>query len=214
METVIKVSSTKPKESKEDKEAKEAAEAAAEAAEAEVSDLLETHPSCLHVGRVSQKPHSQASYRASGTERSALLLQQEEKAKEDAAAADKKEKDKPHSHLPWGLGGKSKAEKEKDKREEEEAKKKKDDAAALKRAQAPAKAKPRERRPVEANVEHEVDRIIDSQDNVYVLSKPKWGPSNYTLNCLASTVAVMDVPSDQMLVLQGGCMCAGIAPWA
>ena len=38
---MIKVSSTKPKESKEEKEAKEAKEAAAEAAEAEVSSPLE-----------------------------------------------------------------------------------------------------------------------------------------------------------------------------
>ena len=35
------------------------------------------------------------------------------------------------------------------------------------------KSKPVERKRVESNVEKEVDRIIDSQDNVYVLSKPK-----------------------------------------
>ena len=55
--------------------------------------------------------------------------------------------------------------KEKEKEREQE--------LAKKSAPAPAKAKPKERRPVDSNVEQEVDRIIDSQDNVYVLSKPK-----------------------------------------
>ncbi len=41
-------------------------------------------------------------------------------------------------------------------------------------APAPAKAaKAKERKKIETNVEKEVDRIIDSQDNEYVLSRPK-----------------------------------------
>lgn len=38
---------------------------------------------------------------------------------------------------------------------------------------APPPAKAKEKQRMEANVEQEVDRIIDSQDNVYVLSRPK-----------------------------------------
>jgi len=44
-------------------------------------------------------------------------------------------------------------------------------AAAV--AAAAAKAKQKERARMDANVEKEVDRIIDSQDNEYVLSRPK-----------------------------------------
>ncbi len=40
-------------------------------------------------------------------------------------------------------------------------------------AAAAAKAKQKERARMDANVEKEVDRIIDSQDNEYVLSRPK-----------------------------------------
>ena len=36
--------------------------------------------------------------------------------------------------------------------------------------------KQRERSRMEANVESEVDRLIDSQDNEYVLSRPKCAP--------------------------------------
>ncbi len=42
-------------------------------------------------------------------------------------------------------------------------------------AGAATKAKQRERARMDANVEKEVDRIIDSQDNEYVLSRPKCG---------------------------------------
>lgn len=38
--------------------------------------------------------------------------------------------------------------------------------------QAAAKARPRQQH-LDSNVEKEVDRIIDSQDNEYVLSRPK-----------------------------------------
>jgi hypothetical protein len=41
-----------------------------------------------------------------------------------------------------------------------------------KAAKAPGTSKPRQR--LDASVEKEVDRIIDSQDNEYVLSKPKY----------------------------------------
>ena len=40
----------------------------------------------------------------------------------------------------------------------------------------------------EVNVESEVDRLIDSQDNVYVLSRPKCGPA-VNPTCLARTRA-------------------------
>ena len=47
-------------------------------------------------------------------------------------------------------------------------------AHCLLQAPAPAKAaKPKERKKIETNVENEVGRIIDSQDNEYVLSRPK-----------------------------------------
>jgi hypothetical protein len=46
-------------------------------------------------------------------------------------------------------------------------------APAAAAAAAAAKAKQRERARMDANVEKEVDRIIDSQDNEYVLSRPK-----------------------------------------
>ena len=36
---------------------------------------------------------------------------------------------------------------------------------------------------METNVEQEVDRIIDSQDNVYVLSRPKCDPVLCRLLC-------------------------------
>jgi hypothetical protein len=38
---------------------------------------------------------------------------------------------------------------------------------------AAAEKRARERQRMEANVEKEIDRLIDSQDNVYVLSRPK-----------------------------------------
>ena len=49
--------------------------------------------------------------------------------------------------------------------------------AATPAAAAAAKdRKQRERSRMEANVESEVDRLIDSQDNEYVLSRPKCAP--------------------------------------
>ncbi|CAL8461875.1 g1406 [Coccomyxa elongata] len=49
-------------------------------------------------------------------------------------------------------------------------------------AAAAAKAKQKERARMDANVEKEVDRIIDSQDNEYVLSRPKDGAMGLTLD--------------------------------
>lgn len=94
--------------------------------------------------------------------------EREKKAEEEAAKekeeAEKEEKNK--SHLPWGLG-KTKSQKEREKAKEKVLKQ-----ALTAHAPAPAKAKHKERR-VESNVEQEVDKLIDNQDNVYVLSKPK-----------------------------------------
>lgn len=47
---------------------------------------------------------------------------------------------------------------------------------------APPPAKAKEKQRMEANVEQEVDRIIDSQDNVYVLSRPKDSSVGLTLD--------------------------------
>jgi hypothetical protein len=51
-------------------------------------------------------------------------------------------------------------------------------------AAATGKTKQKDRSRMEANVEKEVDRIIDSQDNEYVLSRPKWAPNPLTIQTL------------------------------
>ena len=64
-----------------------------------------------------------------------------------------------------------------------------------------SKAKARERQRREAPVEQEVDRIIDSQDNEYVLSRPKCAPAGHVKSYAELGRCVLGLPSSAVVPL-------------
>ena len=65
--------------------------------------------------------------------------------------------------------------------------------AATPAAATDKEKKARERQRMESNVEKEIDRLIDSQDNVYVLSRPKCALALH-LGSFLPYMACQDVP--------------------
>ena len=104
-------------------------------------------------------------------EKEAAETAEQERAEKELEAKQKEEddKEKAKQHI-WNFG-KSSQEKEREREREKEKEKRERDKQA--RAQAPQKLSKHATKKQEASTEQEVDRIIDSKDNVYVLSKPK-----------------------------------------